>query len=44
MPSLGKFQESLEKFNVDEKIISQINEGYGIVDSKIPKKRESTVF
>lgn len=44
MPSLGKFQESLEKFNVDEKIISQINEGYGIVDSKIPKKERALYF
>jgi len=44
MPSFGKFQESLEKFNVDEKTISQINEGYGIIDSKTPKKERALYF
>ena len=36
MPSLGKFQESLDEFNIDERIITQINEGYGILNSKTP--------
>ena len=44
MPSLGKFQESLVKFSVDEKIISQINEDYGSVDSKTPKKERALYF
>lgn len=44
MPSYGKFQESLEKFNVNEKIISQINEGYEIMDSKTPKKTRASYF
>ncbi len=44
MLSFGKFQESLEKFNVDEKTISQINEGYGIIDSKTPKKVRALYF
>ena len=44
MPSLGKFQESLVKFSVDEKIISQINEDYGNVDSKTPKKERALYF
>ena len=44
MPSLGKFQESLKKFNVDEKIISQINEGFGTIDSKTPKKERALYF
>lgn len=44
MPSLGKFQESLEKFNVDEKIVSIINEGFGVIDSKTPKKERALYF
>lgn len=44
MPSLGKFQESLITFNVDEKIVSQINEGFGKVDSKTPKKERALYF
>lgn len=44
MPSCEKFQESLKKFNVDEKIISQINEGYGVIDSKTPKKKRALYF
>lgn len=44
MPSYGKFQESLERFQVDKKIISQINEGYGIIDSKTPKKERASYF
>lgn len=44
MPSLGKFQESLEKFNVDENIISQINEGFETIDSKTPKKERALYF
>lgn len=44
MPSYGKFQESLEKFNVNEKIISKINEGYEIMDSKTPKKTRASYF
>ena len=42
MPSFGKFQESLEKFHIDEKTISQINEGYEIIDSKIPKEKRDS--
>ena len=44
MPSFGKFQESLEKFHIDEQTISQINEGYEIIDSKIPKKERALYF
>ncbi len=44
MPSLGKFEESLVKFNVDEKIISQINEDLGIIDSKTSKKERALYF
>ncbi len=44
MPGLGKFQESLEKFNVDKKIISQINEGFRSIDSKTPKKERALYF
>lgn len=44
MPSLGKFQESFEMFNVDEKIVSQINEGYEKVDSKTPKTERALYF
>ena len=44
MPSLGKFQESLEKFNVDEKIISQISEDFRTIDSKTPKKERALYF
>ena len=44
MPSVGKFQESFAKFNVDENIISQIKEGFGSVDSKTPKKERALYF
>lgn len=44
MPSLGKFQESLEKFNVDEKVISQINDGFGNIDTKTPKNERAWYF
>ena len=44
MPSLGKFQESLIRFNVDEKIVSQINEGFEKVDCKTPKKERALYF
>ena len=44
MPSLGKFQQSLEKFGVDEKVIEQINEGFGVVDSKTSKKERALYF
>ena len=44
MPSLGKFQESLDEFNIDERIITQINEGYGILNSKTPKKERALYF
>lgn len=44
MPSLGKFQESLEQFKVDEKIISQINEGFEKIDSKTSKKQRALYF
>ena len=44
MPSLGKFQESLEKFAVDEKTVAQIKEGFGMPDSKMPKKERALYF
>ena len=44
MPSLGKFQESLKKFDVDEEIISRINEGFDTIDSKTPKKERALYF
>ena len=44
MPSLGKFQESLDTFKVDEKIIAEINKGYGNIDSKTPKKVRAQYF
>lgn len=44
MPSFGKFQESLRKYNVDKKTISRINEGYDIIDNKTPKKERALYF
>jgi len=44
MPCVEKFRETLEKFNIDEKIISKINEGYENVVSKSPKKIKAAYF
>ena len=44
MPSPEKFKESLEKFNVDQNVISQINEGYEDIISKTPKKIRAAYF
>lgn len=44
MPSLEKFKKSLEKFGVDENIISQINEGYEDLVDKAPKKMKAAYF
>ena len=44
MPSVEKFQESLEKFHVGEETILQINEGYGNINSKSPKKVKALYF
>ena len=44
MPSPEKFKESLEKFQVDETIISQINDGYEDIVTKTPKKIKAAYF
>lgn len=44
MPSLGKFQESFKKFDMDEKMVAQINEGFECIDSKTPKKERALYF
>lgn len=44
MPSPEKFKESLELFNVEEKVIAQINEGYEDIISKTPKKVKAAYF
>lgn len=44
MPSPEKFKESLEKFHVDETIISQINDGYEDIVTKTPKKIKAAYF
>ena len=44
MPGLGKFQESFKEFDIDEKIITQLNEEFGVVDSKTPKKKRALYF
>lgn len=44
MPSPEKFKESLEKFNIDEKIIAEINEGYEDIVTKTPKKTKAAYF
>lgn len=44
MPCPGKFRESLECFNIDEKVINQINDGYETIDNKTPKKMRARFF
>lgn len=44
MPSPEKFKESLELFEIGDPIISQINEGYGEVVNKAPKKIKAVYF
>lgn len=44
MPSIEKFKESLANFNVDENIISQINEGFDGIVSKSAKKTKAAYF
>lgn len=44
MPSLEKFKKSLEKFGIEEAIISQINEGYEDLVDKAPKKMKAAYF
>lgn len=44
MPSPEKFMKSLEKFDVSEDIISQINEGYEDIVDKAPKKTRAAYF
>ena len=44
MPSVEKFRETLEKFNVDEEIISKINDGYEDIVDKSPKKMKAAYF
>lgn len=44
MPCPEKFKESLSQFNVDEKVIAQINEGYEDIISKTPKKVKAAYF
>lgn len=38
MQSIEKFKETLEKFNLDEQIISRINDGYENIITRSPKK------
>lgn len=38
MQSIEKFKETLEKFNLDEQIISRINDGYENITTRSPKK------
>ena len=44
MPSPEKFEKSLEKFGIGDKIISQIEEGYEDTDDKAPKKIKAAYF
>ncbi len=44
MPCPEKFKESLSQFNVDEKVIAQINEGYEEIISKTPKNVKAAYF
>lgn len=44
MPSPEKFKKSLEKFEIDENVISQINEGYEDIVDKAPKKTKAAYF
>lgn len=44
MPSIEKFKESLEMFNLDEQIIFKINDGFENIASKSPKKIKATYF
>lgn len=44
MPSPEKFKKSLEMYGVDEKVISQINEGYEDVVDQTPKKTRAAYF
>lgn len=44
MPSPEKFKKSLEKFEIDENVISKINEGYEDIVDKAPKKTKAAYF
>lgn len=44
MPCPEKFRESLEKFNVDQALIDEINEGYEDLASSSPKKIKAEYF
>lgn len=44
MPSPEKFKKSLEKFGIDENVISQINEGYEDTVDKTLKKTKAAYF
>ena len=44
MPSPEKFKEALELFQIEESVISQINEGYEELLSKSPKKKKAAYF
>lgn len=44
MPSPEKFKKSLENFGIDEKVITQINEGYEDTVDKTPKKTRAAYF
>lgn len=44
MPSVDKFKETLEKFNLDEQIISKVNDGYENITTKSPKKIKAAYF
>lgn len=44
MQSIEKFKETLEKFNLNEQIISRINDGYENITTKSPKKIKAAYF
>lgn len=44
MPSVDAFKKSLERFNVDQKVIAQISEGYEDITAKAPKKKRALYF
>lgn len=44
MPGVEKFKESLEKFDVGQELIAQINEGYQELVSRSPKKSKAAYF
>lgn len=44
MPSPEKFKKSLNEFGIDEKIISQINEGYENIVDKTPREIRADYF